>query len=1057
MNTQTSSGTTASMGTTAPTARRGIWIALGLAVVAVALWLMSGVASAAPTDEGTATGPEGSVTVSVSAGNNHSCAVRSSDPYPGLAVCWGDNSSGQAGFPGVGWAVQVSAGRYHSCSLGSDGSVSCWGRGTQGQTTVPPGFYTKVSAGQYHTCAIRVDRSLACWGLNEVGSTTPPGGTFRDVSAGDGFACGLRSLGGVVECWGSGGGFGRTSPPTGEFVQVSTGLSHACGLRSNGQLACWGQGNTGAQAPPSGTFRQVSAGSFHTCAVRDDGTLVCWANLSITNAPAPPPGTFIQVSAGMSGHDCGVRSEGSVACWGANNFGQSAPPADKFMLPAISAGDTNTCGVKWSDAQLSCWGTNSSPDPSPPAGTFIQESTGTYHICGVRSDGTVACSGLADAVANTPAGAFTQVSAGQAHTCGLRSDFTLACWGFNDKGQASPPTGRFIEVSAGDKHTCALRDSGNIACWGENGSGQADPPGHYYDGVSAGGSHACALNLVGYVECWGANSFGQSAEPELQAVQVRAGGRHSCALAFNHVGICWGSGDAGQKALPNQPYASLSAGTNHTCAVERWRSVVCVGYNPDGRVSPLITSPGPPNGPAGAPYNHRFTTTFVSPALQFTVKEGTLPPGLSLGLAGGLVGTPTQDGSYPATVCANSVPPFAPTAGVCQSFNITVGKGQPTVTLTPSAGGPVGTRVRATATLTGGFSPANKMVFALYSDSTCNTPVFSANVNVVSSKATSPYFTPTAPGTYHWVATYAGDAYNEPAIAPCGTPGQSVTIMKATPTLTGKASPGGARGTSLRDTATLAGGYQPTGSVTFRLYSDAGCATQVFASTNNLAGLTATSGAFTPTTAGIYRWRAFYSGNANNKAVATPCNAANQTVEITPTIGPPSTRTLTGDVAGPVRVGAGETVKITGARVLGDVVVDPGGTLEVLASEVRGIIAAVVPASIRLCGSQVVAPAGSAALDVWGAVEAVRLGDPANGCAGNRFVGDVTLRANSGVNVVTNLVSGKLTVDANGPEAVAVKANVVSGALACADNDPAPTNGGLSNTAGSKTGQCSTV
>jgi hypothetical protein len=40
---------------------------------------------------------------------------------------------------------------------------------------------------------------------------------------------------------------------------------------------------------------------------------------------------------------------------------------------------------------------------------------------------------------------------------------------------------------------------------------------------------------------------------------------------------------------------------------------------------------------------------------------------------------------------------------------------------------------------------------------------------------------------------------------------------------------------------------------------------------------------------------------------------------------PPYTRTITGDLFGPVTVNAGESVLITGARVVGPVTVNPGG------------------------------------------------------------------------------------------------------------------------------------
>jgi hypothetical protein len=47
----------------------------------------------------------------------------------------------------------------------------------------------------------------------------------------------------------------------------------------------------------------------------------------------------------------------------------------------------------------------------------------------------------------------------------------------------------------------------------------------------------------------------------------------------------------------------------------------------------------------------------------------------------------------------------------------------------------------------------------------------------------------------------------------------------------------------------------------------------------------ATSEPFTPKSGGVYRWRAFYSGDANNNAVAGACNDANESTLV---IGPPT-------------------------------------------------------------------------------------------------------------------------------------------------------------------------
>src|SRR5204862_8019063 len=49
------------------------------------------------------------------------------------------------------------------------------------------------------------------------------------------------------------------------------------------------------------------------------------------------------------------------------------------------------------------------------------------------------------------------------------------------------------------------------------------------------------------------------------------------------------------------------------------------------------------------------------------------------------------------------------------------------------------------------------------------------------------------------------------------------------------------------------------------------------------AALPVYSGApFDPPGAGTYRWRAFYSGDDNNSAVAGPCNAPNENTVVSP-------------------------------------------------------------------------------------------------------------------------------------------------------------------------------
>lgn len=270
-----------------------------------------------------------------------------------------------------------------------------------------------------------------------------------------------------------------------------------------------------------------------------------------------------------------------------------------------------------------------------------------------------------------------------------------------------------------------------------------------------------------------------------------------------------------------------------------------------------------------------------------------------------------------------------------------------------------------------------------------------------------------------------------------------------------QASGGGLLGTPVNDVATIGGGSAPTGTVTFRLFSDAECTVEVFTSTNAVAGATATSGWFAPAADGTYYWTAGYSGDAGHAPSASPCGAPNESVTITAFTAPAPTRpTVTGDVIGPITVGPGESVVISGARVVGPVTVEEGGALTVVDSRITGGVSAVAPAFFSMCGSQVSGPSPGTALSVTFSEVPVRIGDPAAGCAGNRFAGPVTLADNLALTFGANLVSHATTVEDNGPGQSVLKANTFFAALGCTGNDPAPVNAGEPNTGPSKTGQC---
>jgi hypothetical protein len=145
----------------------------------------------------------------------------------------------------------------------------------------------------------------------------------------------------------------------------------------------------------------------------------------------------------------------------------------------------------------------------------------------------------------------------------------------------------------------------------------------------------------------------------------------------------------------------------------------------------------------------------------------------------------------------------------------------------------------------------------------------------------------------------------------------------ATPTFTTQASAGTTTGNPISDAATLSGGLNPTGTITFRLYgpNDGTCGGAViFSSTKSVSGNGSfNSDSFTPTSAGTYRWVASYSGDANNNGVNGACNDPNELVVVSS--GPPPTPTpvpgLLANISTRLRVETGDDALIGGFIVTG--------------------------------------------------------------------------------------------------------------------------------------------
>ena len=200
----------------------------------------------------------------------------------------------------------------------------------------------------------------------------------------------------------------------------------------------------------------------------------------------------------------------------------------------------------------------------------------------------------------------------------------------------------------------------------------------------------------------------------------------------------------------------------------------------------------------------------------------------------------------------------------------------------------IGTAITDSAKLTNATADADGTItFKVYSNDTCTTLVATRTVDL-NGGGNGTYgpvsVTVTAPGTYYWIASYGGDSRNVAVAGQCNDAGENdparVTILQRIsgpdrprstcsarrPKASGSVTVGG----SISDTATLADGLNPTGTITFKLYGPTTTTTAPApwwrrARRPSPATATTSRNPVTVNLAGTYRWIANYGGDANNE------------------------------------------------------------------------------------------------------------------------------------------------------------------------------------------------
>jgi hypothetical protein len=279
----------------------------------------------------------------------------------------------------------------------------------------------------------------------------------------------------------------------------------------------------------------------------------------------------------------------------------------------------------------------------------------------------------------------------------------------------------------------------------------------------------------------------------------------------------------------------------------------------------------------------QFTNPVDGGVIGFTVNPATNGASASLSAATATISNGQASVTATANTIVGSYSVTTSAAGASSaSFSLTNDAATPSITTTQlQTTAVVGTAIADTATVTGGYNPTGTVTFNLYNNPNgTGTPLFTdPNEPLSGGTATSKGYTTTATGTDYWVATYNGDNNNNSVTSTANA--EPVSITPATPSITTtQVQTTAVVGTAIADTATVTGGYNPTGTVTFNLYNNNNASgTPLFTDTETLVGGVATSKGTTQA-AGTDYWVATYNGDSNNNSVTS--GLAAEPVTVTP-------------------------------------------------------------------------------------------------------------------------------------------------------------------------------
>ncbi|HEX6869805.1 MAG TPA: hypothetical protein VF163_01795, partial [Micromonosporaceae bacterium] len=225
-----------------------------------------------------------------------------------------------------------------------------------------------------------------------------------------------------------------------------------------------------------------------------------------------------------------------------------------------------------------------------------------------------------------------------------------------------------------------------------------------------------------------------------------------------------------------------------------------------------------------------------------------------------------------------TVNPVTPTLATTAGDDVFLGSPvSDSATLTGTATQP--TTPPISLTNTAGAAAGGTITFKLYGPNDCTTVAFTSSAVAVSGDGTynSPSFTPTAPGTYHWVASYSGNPPNTNGTShnsACDDPNEDVVVNTVPSSLST------AQDWLPNDSALISApnGGALAGTVSFDLYASSDCSgTAIYSTTASVSGASPQTASTQNTTvkasvSGPYSWKVSYdSTNPAQRDIPASC------------------------------------------------------------------------------------------------------------------------------------------------------------------------------------------